>query len=269
MQINRANPVPSSSQRLLGVWAHPDDEAYLSSGLMADVVERGGEVTVVVMTDGELGFGDDDPRTVRGRSLLRRAEMREAMATIGVSDVRFIGVPDGFVVRMETESLVAPLVEIMTEIQPDLTATFGPEGITGHDDHIATGHVVTAAWLDHGGGALVYATHSSEFLEEWRTMHDELGIWMTGEPDGCDAVDLEFVVSLSHAALDRKRAVLACHGSQTAGLAAAMGEDQYRGWIAREFFRRPVWNELSAAVIARSAGIRWETLARREMAAVA
>ena len=269
MQIHRANPVPSLPQRLLGVWAHPDDEAYLSSGLMAEVVARGGEVTVVVVTDGELGFGDDDPRPVDDRSLLRRAEMRAAMATIGVNDVRFLGVPDGRVARTGSEVLVAPLVEIMTEVQPDLTATFGPEGITGHDDHIATGHAVTAAWLDHGGGALVYATHSSEFLAQWRTMHDEIGIWMTGEPDGCDAVDLELVVSLPHAALDRKRAVLACHGSQTAGLAAAVGEARYREWIAREFFRRPTWTELSAAVVARSLGIGWETLARREMAAVA
>ena len=34
-------------KRLLGVWAHPDDEAYLSAGLMARVVDHGGSVTVV------------------------------------------------------------------------------------------------------------------------------------------------------------------------------------------------------------------------------
>ncbi len=44
---------------LLGVWAHPDDEAYLSSGLMAEVRDQGGRVVVVTATRGE--HGTDDP----------------------------------------------------------------------------------------------------------------------------------------------------------------------------------------------------------------
>ena len=46
---------------LLGVWAHPDDEAYLSAGLMA-LARRGGErVVVVTATAGEHGTDDPDP----------------------------------------------------------------------------------------------------------------------------------------------------------------------------------------------------------------
>ena len=44
---------------LLGVWAHPDDEAYCSSGLMARVRDAGGRVVVVTATRGEQGT--DDP----------------------------------------------------------------------------------------------------------------------------------------------------------------------------------------------------------------
>ncbi len=40
---------------LLGVWAHPDDEAYLSSALMASVRRDGGRVVVATATRGELG----------------------------------------------------------------------------------------------------------------------------------------------------------------------------------------------------------------------
>lgn len=269
MQFHNSDPITSRPGRLLGVWAHPDDEAYLSAGLMADVVASGGHVTVVVLTDGELGFADDDDRSLAGRSLLRRAEMREAMATIGVTDVRFLGHADGGVARVETSVLAAPIVEVMSEVRPELTVTFGPDGITGHDDHIATGHAATVAWLEHGSGALVYGVHSADFLAEWRDMHDELGIWMTGEPVGSAADEVDLAVSLRGADLDRKRAVLACHASQTAGLAALIGEDRYRAWIARECFRRPTETELSAALAARSLGLRWETLARRETVAVA
>ena len=44
---------------LLGVWAHPDDEAYLSSALMAAVRRSGARVVVVTATRGENGT--DDP----------------------------------------------------------------------------------------------------------------------------------------------------------------------------------------------------------------
>jgi len=44
---------------LLGVWAHPDDEAYLSSALMAAVRRTGARVVVVTATHGE--HGTDDP----------------------------------------------------------------------------------------------------------------------------------------------------------------------------------------------------------------
>ena len=47
---------------LLGVWAHPDDEAYLSSGLMSVVRKGGGRVVVVTATRGE--HGTDDPSDV-------------------------------------------------------------------------------------------------------------------------------------------------------------------------------------------------------------
>lgn len=44
---------------LLGVWAHPDDEAYLSAGLMALARRDGQRVVVVTATFGE--HGTDDP----------------------------------------------------------------------------------------------------------------------------------------------------------------------------------------------------------------
>src|SRR5947208_14585633 len=43
----------------MGVWAHPDDESYLSAGLMLRVAGRGGRVVCVTMTRGEQGT--DDP----------------------------------------------------------------------------------------------------------------------------------------------------------------------------------------------------------------
>lgn len=256
-------PIP---QRLLGVWAHPDDEAYLSAGLMAEVVARGGTVTVLALTDGELGFADDDDRTLAGRSLLRRAELREAMATIGVTDVRFVGAPDGFLDRLDTAMVADEIVSVMAEVRPELTITFGPDGITGHGDHVACGLATTSAWLDTGIGELRYAAKTTDWLDEWRSFHDAVGAWMTDEPVGADPADLDLVVDVAGAALDTKRTVLRCHASQTDALAAIMGETDYRRWIDQEAFRSPTAQELLQAVVSADWGNPWTPKTTRPLA---
>jgi hypothetical protein len=54
-----AEPDPAAFGTLLGVWAHPDDEVYLSGGLMRLLVEAGHRVVCATATRGEAGT--DDP----------------------------------------------------------------------------------------------------------------------------------------------------------------------------------------------------------------
>lgn len=235
-----------SPHRLLGVWAHPDDEAYLSAGLMARTVADGGHVTVVAITDGEAGFPADDRRSPAQRAEQRRAEMYAAMARIGVYDVRFLGIADGAVATAPADRLIAQISDLIHEVDPEVIVTFGPDGITGHPDHVATSELVTRVWAETGIGELWYAAKTHGWLAEWRRQHDEFGVWMTGEPTGVGADDIESILDLDGSELDTKRAVLAEHRSQTDGLAAAFGERPYRRWISQETFRRPTASELVA-----------------------
>lgn len=247
----RASAVaPSTSRRrhLLGVWAHPDDEAYLSAALMARTVEEGGRVTLVTLTDGEAGFPDDDPRPVHERARLRRRELVSAMARIGVTDVRFLGLSDGRVAQQGGEPLVARIRELICDIHPDVVVTFGPDGITGHDDHVHNSWAVTRAWAGVGIGDLWYAAKTQSWLDEWRQVHDEFGVWMSGEPSGLDLEDAVMLLEPTGTELDRKRAVLGEHQSQTTGIATALGEASYRSWIRQEVFRRPSPADLAAAM---------------------
>ena len=45
---------------ILGVWAHPDDEAYLSAGLMARAVRNGSRVVCDTATRGEGESMDEE-----------------------------------------------------------------------------------------------------------------------------------------------------------------------------------------------------------------
>src|SRR4051794_41839616 len=73
---------------ILGVWAHPDDEAYLSAALMAEARDAGQSVVVATATDGELG--GDGP--VAGQ---RRLEGLESLNAGGATAHPWLGFPDG------------------------------------------------------------------------------------------------------------------------------------------------------------------------------
>jgi LmbE family N-acetylglucosaminyl deacetylase len=56
------NCTPADAHRfdgctILGMWAHPDDETYLSAGLMARTVGAGGRVACVHATRSKAGTG--------------------------------------------------------------------------------------------------------------------------------------------------------------------------------------------------------------------
>ena len=228
-------------RRLLGIWAHPDDEAYLSAGLMARVIESGGQVTVLTATRGEKGT--DDP-LLHGRShfaSMREAELRAALGELGVSDVRFMGFGDGECDPL-SEDAAAMIDGVIDDVDPDLIVTFGPDGVTNHSDHRAVSAWTTAAWLRRSGADLLYATMTSTFAADHRELHDHLGLFADC-PDGQPATVADATValrcSLTERELDRKRRSLAAHASQTEGLAAAIGESAYRTWWRNETFRRP------------------------------
>lgn len=244
----RASSIPLPGRPMLGIWAHPDDESYLSAGLMARTIRAGERVTLVTLTDGEGGFADDDPLTPGARSQLRRRELTEAMKRIGVSDVRLLGLADGGVAREDGDHLVEVLADIIRSERPEVIVTFGPDGITGHDDHIATWRAVTRAWLAVGHGDLRYAVHTTDWLDEWRDVNTELGVWMADEPVGVDPASVALRIDLDRLELINKRAVLAEHASQTGGISALLGEDVYRRWIQCETFRRPTPADLAAAL---------------------
>ena len=233
-------------QRLLGVWAHPDDEAYLAADLMARTVESGGSVTLITITDGEGGFPAEDGRTLAAKAAQRRAELTEAMAVIGVRDIRFLGVADGEVSDHRSSPLVDRIARTIRAMTPDVITTFGPDGITGHPDHVACSRLVTRAWSETRIGELWYATKSGEWLDRWDDLHRSLGVIMTddGDTTGLGSADVEFRLEIGGDDLARKRRVLGAHRSQTEMIAGAMGEDNYLEWIAEECFRRPTEAEV-------------------------
>lgn len=116
-------------ETLLGIWAHPDDEAYCSSGLMAQVREGGGRVVVVTASRGEHGTADPGTWPPARLGPLRERELEQSLAEVGVHEHRWLSHRDGELERVGVDAGAAELAPILEEMRPDVIVTFGPDGM--------------------------------------------------------------------------------------------------------------------------------------------
>jgi LmbE family N-acetylglucosaminyl deacetylase len=222
---------------ILSIWAHPDDETYLAAGVMAAATDRGERVVCVSATAGEHGTSDPVSWPPERLAPLRRWEAAAAMAVLGVSDHRILGLPDG-ALSAHDEHGVALVGDLLDEVEPDTILTFGPDGATFHPDHIAVCRWVTAAWQWRGcRGRLLQAAVTVEHLARFGEAYEEWGAYMTDQrPTGRTAEELALHVVLDGAQLDRKLAALAAMASQTGPLMATIDPAIYAMQVAEEAF---------------------------------
>jgi LmbE family N-acetylglucosaminyl deacetylase len=145
--------LPQGSRcRLLGVFAHPDDETFCAGGTFARYAEQGAEIMVVSATRGQAGqIRDAAVGNRRTIAAVREAELRLACERLGITKVRCLDHVDGTLADVEFSALVDEVAEVMCEFRPDVVITFGPDGGYGHPDHVTISAVTTAACQQAAG----------------------------------------------------------------------------------------------------------------------
>lgn len=132
--------------RLLGIFAHPDDETFCIGGTLAKYIAGGAEAMVVSFTRGEAGQIRDAAVATRRTLGERRArELELACRALGVQHVRCLDYGDGKLQSIPQTELVCQAVRLIREFQPDIVFTFDETGAYGHPDHIAISHATTTA----------------------------------------------------------------------------------------------------------------------------
>jgi LmbE family N-acetylglucosaminyl deacetylase len=223
---------------LLGVWAHPDDEAYLSAGLMAHARSRGHRVVVVTATAGERGTNDPARWPPARLAVRRRREMTASLAAVGVHEHHWLDYPDGGCADVDAGRAVDAIARIVDHVRPDTVVTFGPDGMTGHPDHCAVSNWTTAACQEAGVEArLWYATLLSSFHEQWGELNRTVGVFPDGSsppesPDDEAAAVVRCVGWLGR----RKADALRAHASQVGGLIDLVGDETFDRWWSVEAF---------------------------------
>ena len=161
--------VPASTGlRLMAVHAHPDDEASKGAAVMAAYAEAGAEVMVVTCTGGEAGDllnpqYDEVVRAERDIAAVRREEMAEAVAALGVEHVwlGFLdsGLPEGdplpalpsnCFAETPLHTAAAPLVALVRRFRPHVLLAYDEAGGYPHPDHIQAHRVALEAYRAAG-----------------------------------------------------------------------------------------------------------------------
>jgi N-acetyl-1-D-myo-inositol-2-amino-2-deoxy-alpha-D-glucopyranoside deacetylase len=173
---------------LVAVFAHPDDDAYGVAGtvaLHADDPEF--RFVLVLATDGGGGdIREGFPATRETLGAVRRAEDEAAWLALGRPPDRreWLGYEDGKLDQVPAEELVGRVAAILAEEQPDVVATFGPDGIFGHPDHVAVGAATDAAFHRSVQGAsrgfqrLCHGAVPESVFRRWNNQRASRGLWV-------------------------------------------------------------------------------------------
>ncbi len=190
-------------KRMLVILAHPDDESFAVGGTLAKYAHQDVQVILLCATRGEAGIPGVNPEEAGD---IRERELRKAAEHLGI-EVYFLGYLDGELAQTKPEALLETIACWIDLVQPQVILTFGPDGVSGHPDHVTISHIVTQAYDQcYKKGMLLYIRPSEATALG-------CGVTSSNTEDGQPLVE----VDISDYKLDKVRAIQ-CHASQNPGL---------------------------------------------------
>ncbi len=177
--------LPEDWQRALCIVAHPDDMEFGAAAAVARWTGQGKDVTYCMVTSGEAGIDGMEPEECR---TVREAEQVESARIVGVSQVDFLGLPDG--ILEYGVPLRRTLAEVVRRHRPEVVITGNFRDTWGgrnlnQADHIAVGKAVLDAVRD-AGNRWVFPEQLTDGLEPWGGVRE---VWAFGSPQAGHAVD--------------------------------------------------------------------------------
>jgi LmbE family N-acetylglucosaminyl deacetylase len=177
--------LPEDWSKAVAIVAHPDDMEFGAAAAVARWTGQGKEVVYVMVTSGEAGIDGVAPEECRA---VREQEQNASAREVGVTEVEFLGFPDGTIEY--GLPLRAAVAEVVRRHRPEIVLTgnfrdsFGP-GALNQADHIAVGRAVIDGVRD-AANRWVFPEQLVDGLEKWGGVR---AVWATGSPDARHGVD--------------------------------------------------------------------------------
>jgi len=135
-----------TSERVLVLFPHPDDETMAVGGPVALYAHQGATVTYACFTLGQMGRNMGRPFFATRESLpiIRERELRDACEALGIQDLRLLGYRDKTLEFEPIETLIAEILGLVEELQPTVVITYYPRYCV-HPDHEAIADATVGA----------------------------------------------------------------------------------------------------------------------------
>lgn len=227
----------SSLGTIMGIWAHPDDEIFSMGGLFSLATSNGQEAVCITATRGEQGVQDESKWPQAKLADIRTKEMEDAMKVLGLKHHYWLDYNDGDCKNVDIDQASKRIAKYIKQYNPDSIFTFGPDGITGHDDH-RTMSVWTdrAVELAESKAKVYHAIITEESYKGLKEVDAEFDIFFNiDKPCTCKDNECSLAVRLSEETLDIKMKALECMPSQTEALLAKRRQ-AIRDWHRIESF---------------------------------
>jgi LmbE family N-acetylglucosaminyl deacetylase len=245
-RCRRQGLVPSTgSAVLLAVFAHPDDETFRCGGTLALLASRGVRVHILAATHGEAGSRGDPPLCLPEElAVLREKELACACRALGLQPPILLDYRDGHLAEADPEEVIERIVRAIRGLGPQAMLSFGPDGLSGHPDHVAIGHLAAEAFRRAGEpsaypeqldrGLMPHAPARLYQMAVLRSLADRLGMKQVRP-----IPDKEITLSVDVSPVwEKKMAAIRCHASQhgvTSILRTSL--DRQRLFLGTETFR--------------------------------
>ncbi|MDO7869428.1 PIG-L deacetylase family protein [Nocardioides jiangxiensis] len=213
---------------IVSLHAHPDDEALLTGGWLAQRARGGDRVVLVFATDGEAGLSDHHGPL----GVLRRAEGEASARALGAARVVWMGHADsgmadapttvaGRFVDVPVSVAARTVADVLDVEDADILTGYDANGGYGHPDHVAVHRVARAAQeIARRRPLLLEATRDRTGLVRLLRVVRPLASLLPGltlPRDDIYADPAEVVRVDVRDAVEAKRAALAAHASQATG----------------------------------------------------
>jgi LmbE family N-acetylglucosaminyl deacetylase len=135
---------------IFGVFAHPDDEAFMVAGTLLKETQAGAELHLLCLTDGAAGTNPDNLPNLGD---VRLKEWRAAGRLLGATGMHHLGFGDG---KLNNTDMLQVAAKIETIVHDSIQAhrepiavefiAFDLNGLTGHIDHIVATRAAALAF---------------------------------------------------------------------------------------------------------------------------
>ncbi len=214
---------PYADRRVLGLFPHPDDEAYAAGGTLALCARGGAAVTIACATRGENGRDRTDrSRTADALGALRARELDASCGVLGAGAPVILGLPDGGLAGTDTAAAVTLVRNVVARVKPDVVITLGRDGVYSAIDHRAWTDIVATALM--GWSPAVRVLHAAfpqgMFDSLYRALRRAGGspavVDLGAATLGTDPGQVHLRIAID-AVRDEKIAAVAAHRSQLRG----------------------------------------------------